>query len=355
MNSFFSSTQYKNWIKTEDQLAKIETLKFSKILKRINIVNALIKIENIKLIEQHNADKNNQSSPPPKLEQYISTKRAFSLTDEKFLIINYSNKIITMMNTQKHKSSSLKNLTITYFRRFYLKKSILDYDPDFLMPAALYLAAKISSINYSRDDFIKIFSLLKSDENWEKLYNYEFYLCTILDYEFFVYNPYQALLGFIYSLEQKEFFLAQDKDNYIDQEDFKNECMNLIDKMYLTDNIFLFTYSEIALASIIIQCEQKNVNIFNIAEKLGLDKAINIKEFLEIKVSLMKKKISEIPKVSIKEGNEKSKHILKNINRFLNDFPKYQAELNKERKELKGKMNNFEINFAKFEPKIQKK
>ena len=58
MNSFFSSTQYKNWIKTEDQLAKLETLKFSKILKRIKIVNDLIKIENIKLIEQHNADKN---------------------------------------------------------------------------------------------------------------------------------------------------------------------------------------------------------------------------------------------------------------------------------------------------------
>ena len=43
MNSFFTSTQYKNWIKTEEQLQSIEKTKIQRIVKRINEVNALIK------------------------------------------------------------------------------------------------------------------------------------------------------------------------------------------------------------------------------------------------------------------------------------------------------------------------
>ena len=37
--------------------------------------------------------------------------------------------------------------------------------------------------------------------------------------------------------------------------------------MYLTNNIFLYTYSEIDLMSLFIKCKQKNIGIFNIAEK----------------------------------------------------------------------------------------
>ena len=39
MNSFFTSTQYKNWIKTEEQLQKMETNKIERILRRINDIN----------------------------------------------------------------------------------------------------------------------------------------------------------------------------------------------------------------------------------------------------------------------------------------------------------------------------
>ena len=349
MNSFFTSTQYKNWTKTEEQLEKIEKQKIEKIIKRINDVNLLIKAENEKLIAEYNK---NSNTPPPVTEKFISYKKLTNIIDEKFLIINYSNKLIQIVNNLKEKASfSLKNLAITYFRRFFLKKSIIDYNPNFLMASSLYLAAKVCSLNFSKEAYLKIFPILAEGNNYFKLFEYEFYLCTILEYDFFVFNPYQALIGFIYSLEKKEFFISQDKNNYIDQDDFKNECMNLIDKMYLTDNIFLFTYSEIALASIFIQCEQKNMNTFNIAEKLDLIKMLNIKEFLDNKVAKMKKKLEELPKLNIKEGEEKSNNILRNVRHFLRDFPKYQAQLDKERKNLREKMNNFEKNFEKFEPK----
>ena len=149
----------------------------------------------------------------------------------------------------------------------------MDYDPFFLMAAVFHLGRKLSAMNYNFEDYKKIFPDLSG--NADKLIEYEFYLCTILEYEFFIYNPYQALLGFIYTLKEKEFFLTQNEDNYISQEDFTNDCMNIIDKMYLTNIIFIYTYSEMALGSIFIKCEYKNIDINNISEKLEIDKIIN--------------------------------------------------------------------------------
>ena len=118
------------------------------------------------------------------------------------------------MNCQQDLSTSLKSNVLSYFRRFFLKKSILDYNANFLMAGAFRLGAKLSSMNYTANDYKKIFPFI---ENVMKLNEYEFYICHILDYEFYVYNPYQALLGLIYTLEQREFFITQDKDNYINQ------------------------------------------------------------------------------------------------------------------------------------------
>ena len=344
MNSFSTSTHFKNWIKTEEQLEKIVGLKIQKIYKRIKEVNSLIHKENEEK-SHHMTEEQNTN-----FEKYISEKKFFlKAEDEKLFIISYTDKFIKILNNQSDKSTSLKNTATSYFRRFYLKKSIIDYDPLFVMAACFFLGSKINSLHYTQNDLFKIFHVSK--ESWEKLKEYEFYLCTILDYDFYVYNPYQALLGFIYTLDKKEFFISQDKQNYINQDDFKNDCMSIIDKMYLTDNIFLYTYSEIALASIIIQCEYKNINIHNIAEKLELDKIIDVKEFIEKQVTDMKKRIHIIPKYENNaEEDEKINKIYGSVKAFLKKFPKYQAQLDKERDILKNKMKDFDNIFNQFAP-----
>ena len=353
MNSFFKSTQCKNWIKTKEEIQKIQQKKVERILKRIKEVNLLIKEENEKL--SHSNDPNSIKKDQ-NFQRYIKPKELESLNDqEKILIIEYSNKLIKILNSQK-KSSSFKCTTINYFRRFFLKKSILDYDPNFLMAAAFYLGSKVTQVNLSILEIEKIFVILKNSE--KKLFEYEFYLTTILEYEFFVYNPYQALLGFIYILEQKEFFLSQNKENYVEPNEFKQECISIIDQMHLTDNIFLYTYSEIALASIFIKCKEKNLNTINIAEKLEIDKIINVKEFLEGPVVEMKKNLALIPRYENKEDEfKKSNEIYKLILKFHKAFPQYQKKLESERITLRTKMkdftNDFDILLKKFnlEPK----
>ena len=353
MNSFIKSTQYKNWIKTNEEIEKIEKSKVQKILKRINDVNLLIKKENEEKSSQMNhnkissENKDNQHynyNKDNEFKRYINPKKLLSLEKEKILIVNYSNKLIKILNSQKQKSTSLKNNSISYFRRFFLKKSILDYDPKYLMAASFFLGAKVAEKNYPLEELYKRFPIVKGAE--KILFEYEFYLVSVLDYEFYVYNPYQALLGFIFTLEQKEFFLAQSSQNYINPNEFKQECMVLIDKMYLTDNIFLYSYSEIALASIFIKCEHKNISTINIAEKLELNKIIDVKGFLEGPVNKMKQNLDSIPVYeNFEEEEKKSKEIYKIVSQFHKSFPQYQKKLDEERIAFKNKMKGFTDDF----------
>ena len=323
MNSFFKSTQCKNWLKTEEEIKKIEKSKDDKILGRIKEINKKIKFSKIE-----------------------NPRKYINLEKEKIFIINFSNKLIRILNDMKQ-STSLKATAVSYFRRFYLKKSILDYNPQYLMIASFMLGSKVAQINLPLEKIEKLFPLIREDI--KKVLDYEFFLTTILDYNFFVYNPYHALYGLIYTLEQKQFFLGQNTENYINQENFKQECIDIIDKMLLTDNIFLYTYSEIALASIFIKCNEKNINISNISEKLEVDKIINVKEFLEGPLEKMKKNIETIPKFeSIEEEEKTTNDIYKMTTGFLKKYPQYQRKLEDERMILKQKMKDFSDDFDKL-------
>ena len=337
MNSFSKSTHFKNWIKTEEEIKKIEKSKIEKILSRIYEINLKIQKENEE--KCHEKGTNNEN-----FQKCINTKKYINLEKEKIVIINFSFKLIKMLNSQKNKSTSLKNITLSYFRRFFLKKSILDFDPIYLMGAALFLGNKVAQLNLSILEIEKLFPILKNNE--KKLFDYEFFLATILDYNFYVYNPYQAFYGLIFTLEQKDFFLAQKTDNFIDSNEFKQGCIDIIDKMFLTDNIFLFTYSEIALASIFIKCLEKNININKVAEKIEIDKIINIKEFMEGPLEKMKHNLELLKEYeNFEEQNKKANEIYKITLHFHKKFPQYQTKLDEERKIIKNKMKSFSEDF----------
>lgn len=359
MKSFATSSHFRNWIKTEEELKKMDKVKIGGLLKRIDEINKEIKIENDKIstkVTNPDANPNDFNSiNTPKEETYkkfITKKKLISLEDEKFIIIDYGNQLLNVLN-QKQKSTSMKNNSLTYFRRFYQKKSIFDYELEYIMAASVFLGSKVAQLNISIEDLEKMFPFIKGTE--KKLFEYEFYLSHILEYEFYVYSPYQALLGFIFSLKQKEFFLAQSSENYVNPNDFQQECVDVIDKMFLTDNIFLFTYSEIALASIFIKCEEKNINTINIAEKLELDKIINVKEFLEGPLVKIKHNLDLIPKIeNAEEDNKKAKEMYKKVIHFHKSFPQYQKKLDEQRNILRNKMKSFVDDFEAKEKLLLK-
>ena len=131
MKSFATSSHFKNWIKTEEELKKMDKVKIGGLLKRIGEINEEIKIENNRISAMNtNPDPNSKehnninASKEEKYKKFITKKQLISLEDEKFIIINYGNQLLNVLNL-KQKSTSIKNNSLTYFRRFYQKKVFL--------------------------------------------------------------------------------------------------------------------------------------------------------------------------------------------------------------------------------------
>ena len=82
MNSFSTSTHFKNWIKTEEEIKNIEKTKVERIIIRINEINLKIKKENEE--KSHEKDKNNENCQKP-----INPEKYINLEKEKISIIFY--------------------------------------------------------------------------------------------------------------------------------------------------------------------------------------------------------------------------------------------------------------------------
>ena len=345
MNSFHESTQNKNWIKTEEEIDIINQKKVERILARIGKINKLIneENENKKLSDKNITTQQNSNIPKDNnnnvYKKYINPKKLISLEEEKLLIIYYT-KQLTQMN---YKSTSFKNNSLTYFRRFFFKRSIIDYDLDNIAAASVFLGSKTAQINLKIEDLKKhMFPNINENELIEN----EFNLIILMDYNFYVYNPYQALMGFIYELVIKNFFLGQNSKNAVKEEVLQQECFNIIDKMYLTDNIFLFSYSYIALASLFIICEQKNVELEKVKEKLELNKVLNIEDFEKNILIKIKNNLDKIP--NLENDKEKCKEIIKKVNHFQKSFPQYKKKLEEEKINYKKKLGAFVEDFNKM-------
>ena len=333
MNFFGTSTQNRNWLKNELELHKLQEKKTKAIINRIIKLNEKTKKE----IEEIQT-KNPGSKTPDDLEQkMIHTSKIKFLKEEKHLILHFTKKILNLLN-KKINSRSLKTYALTYYRRFFLKKSCLDYNPEFMLFACIFLGGKVAQVNLNLNKMDELIPMLKEEGNHSNLLYYEFYLSTILGYDFYVFNPYKALIGFIYQLEKKNYF-----DNLnINKSDFENECENFIDNSFLTDIIFLYSYSYISLSSIYLTVEKFNLDINIIIQLLNLNSSI-LDKFNDIYIKIK----DELNSININE--EEVKNVMKGIKHFSKKYPHYIQQLEQERNKLLTKMNDFSINLNNLE------
>lgn len=224
---------------------------------------------------------------------------------------------------------------MSFFRRFFLKKTAIDYDPEFLLCAAIYLGCKVAQMNVTLDTMKNIFPFLKEihpEKNMENiliLLEYEFYLINVNNYDFYVFCPYKAMVGFIHTIvkSQKEMKLLSYFDDKNKSKEFESKCENLIDITFLTDLIFLISYSYIALSAIIIAAENEGLNLENIKKLLKLDDIINYEIFYKYTLPTVKNYMNNIKIYNEVEFVDRKKRILK----FLNRNPKYVEKIERDR------------------------
>ena len=82
-------------------------------------------------------------------------------------------------------------MALSYFRRFYLKKTVLDYNPEKILAASIFIAYKVGQVDTNLDMMNMKFKHVSAEE----LLDHEFSILFIINYDTYVYCPYKALIG----------------------------------------------------------------------------------------------------------------------------------------------------------------
>jgi cyclin C len=90
-----------------------------------------------------------------------------------------------------------------FLKRFYLKNSLLDFDPNLVVPTCLYLAAKVEECTTPGRVFDAGMRRLLGPEEFpyetRHILECEFYLLEELSFQLVVYHPYRPLAHFLAS------------------------------------------------------------------------------------------------------------------------------------------------------------
>jgi hypothetical protein len=177
--------------------------------------------------------------------------------------------------------------------------------------------------------FLKEINKVKNVENILLLFEYEFYLINVLNYDFYVFCPYKAMVGFLHNLK-----VNQNKENIIIfpensnlAKDFELKCETFIDSSFLTDLIFLYSYSYIALSCIFLTADFFNMEINTVRALLQLDDYLNYDNFFSNIMPTVKEYLNNIKILTDDEFMDKRTKLYK----FLKRNPKYVEKIEKDR------------------------
>ncbi|KAL3885288.1 hypothetical protein ACJMK2_025371 [Sinanodonta woodiana] len=142
---------------------------------------------------------------------------------------------------------------LSYFKRFYVHNSVMDYHPRDIMLTSVYLASKVEEFNVNISQFV---GNLKGDR--EKfasiILGFELLLMDKLHYHLTVHNPFRPLEGFLIDLKTK--FKGVD-----DVEKLRKGAEEFLDKSLSTDACLLFSPSQLALAAVLSSGSKEGMNL----------------------------------------------------------------------------------------------
>lgn len=151
----------------------------------------------------------------------------------------------------------VQGTALTYFKRFYIHNSIMDYHPRDLMLTCVYLSCKVEEFNVSIGQFV---GNLKGDR--EKFANiilgFELLLMDKLHYHLTVHNPFRPLEGFLIDLKTRYF-----KDKPESVERFRKNAEEFVEKSLSTDVCLIYSPSQIALAGVICSAGEEGIALDN--------------------------------------------------------------------------------------------
>ncbi|KAK9929692.1 hypothetical protein M0R45_026780 [Rubus argutus] len=230
MADFQTSTHRRKWIFTPEQLAEkykaanqraIETMdKYGVALAKVNKDGSL---------------------SYPEIPKESSRPKALTIEEEQSMRVYYETKLQEVCNSF-HFPHKIQATALIYFKRFYLRWSVMQHEPKNILLTCIYLACMVEENYVSAEELGKGIS-----QDPELMLTNDLLVCQSLEFDLIVFAPYRSIEGFIHGREVPSFGLNGDDDQI---QMLKNTAKMEVDKIMLTDAPLLFAPGQLALAAL---------------------------------------------------------------------------------------------------------
>lgn len=167
-----------------------------------------------------------------------------SIMEHKVICKHYEKMLFNLcMQFQPSLPYSVLFTTFVYFKRIYLKTSVMEHRPRDMISVCLYMACKVEEYNISVDKFIMIYPEADRSRMTDIILKNEMGLMKLLNYHLIVHSPKRALEGFFIDIKTR----FQNAENVDEFREISNQFLNAI---LFCDVVLLYAPSQIALAAL---------------------------------------------------------------------------------------------------------
>ncbi|KAG9300099.1 hypothetical protein G9A89_000839 [Geosiphon pyriformis] len=147
--------------------------------------------------------------------------------------------------------NQIKATAIVFMKRFYLRNTVMDYHPKDILIASLFLAAKCENATLGHEEFRKaLLNAVRQPPSKDLLFQLELAISQSMNYDYAVYHPYKAAQGFFLDMQSPN-KMKSNKSQQAYTSAFE-KCKDYINKSLLTDLMFFYQPSQIAMGCLIL-------------------------------------------------------------------------------------------------------
>ncbi|KAL3235026.1 Uncharacterized protein RNJ44_02814 [Nakaseomyces bracarensis] len=165
---------------------------------------------------------------------------------EELKLVNFYAQKVQVIAQKMGLPTEVVATSISFFRRFFLKNSVMEIEPKDIVHTTIFLACKSENYFISVDSFSK-----KAKASKEAILKYEFKLLESLQFTLLNHHPYKPLHGFFLDIQS----VLHGKIDLKYMGKIYDRCKKSITEALLTDAVYIYTPPQITLASLMLEDE----------------------------------------------------------------------------------------------------
>lgn len=179
-------------------------------------------------------------------EEVLKTIDSKANSSEELKLVNFYAQKVQVIAQKMGLPTEVVATSISFFRRFFLKNSVMEIEPKDIVHTTIFLACKSENYFISVDSFSK-----KAKASKDAILKYEFKLLESLQFTLLNHHPYKPLHGFFLDIQS----VLHGKIDLKYMGKIYDRCKKRITDALLTDAVYYYTPPQITLATLMLEDE----------------------------------------------------------------------------------------------------